>query len=369
VATECDVLVIGGGFYGCMIACHLRRVWPRVRLLEKGAKLLGRASSANQARVHRGYHYPRSLLTGLRSRVNYARFVRDFAPCVCDTFDAYYAVARHHSKVSAARFELFCQRVGADLRPAPPAVRKLFDPATVEDVYGVTEAAFDADRLRDMMARRMADSGVSVEVNAPVSRVEPARDGRVIVHTPAGTVIAGQVYNCTYSQLNRLRADSGLPPTPLKYELAELALVRVPESLRGLGVTVMCGPFFSVMPYPPAGLHTLSHVRYTPHASWTDDGSAPQQILEQIPRVSNVGRMMLDASRYLPAIAGAVYDRSLWEVKTVLPASEADDGRPILFLTDADVPNFHCVLGAKLDNVFDVLDRIDGLAEPRREVA
>ena len=26
----------------------------------------------------------------------------------------------------------------------------------------------------------------------------------------------------------------------------------------------MCGPFFSAMPFPARGLHTLSHVRYTP---------------------------------------------------------------------------------------------------------
>ena len=45
----------------------------------------------------------------------------------------------------------------------------------------------------------------------------------------------------------------------------------------------------------------------------------------------------------------------------MLPVNEADDGRPILFRPDAGLPNYHLVLGAKLDNVFDVLDRIDGL--------
>ena len=69
---ECEDLVVGGGFYGCMIACHLRRRHAGVWLLEKGPGLLGRASYANQARVHQGYHYPRSLLTGFRSRVNSA---------------------------------------------------------------------------------------------------------------------------------------------------------------------------------------------------------------------------------------------------------------------------------------------------------
>ena len=32
----------------------------------------------------------------------------------------------------------------------------------------------------------------------------------------------------------------------------------------------MCGPFFSLMPFPAAGLQTLSHVRYTPHFAWLE---------------------------------------------------------------------------------------------------
>jgi hypothetical protein len=79
--------------------------------------------------------------------------------------------------------------------------------------------------------------------------------------------------------------------------------------------------------------------------------------------------MSRDAARYVPMLADAEYVRSLWEVKTVLPTSEGDDGRPILFQTNIGMPNFHCVLGAKLDNVFDALAQIDLIAEPAAGVA
>ena len=49
-----------------------------------------------------------------------------------------------------------------------------------------------------------------------------------------------------------------------------MALVEPPAELGGAAVTVMDGPFFSLMPYPSRGLFTLSHVRYTPHCSWHD---------------------------------------------------------------------------------------------------
>jgi hypothetical protein len=61
----------------------------------------------------------------------------------------------------------------------------------------------------------------------------------------------------------------------------------------------------------------------------------------------------------LPQLAQAEYRRSLWEIKTVLPANETDDGRPILFRANAGLPGYHLVLGAKIDNIFDILERIE----------
>jgi hypothetical protein len=176
------------------------------------------------------------------------------------------------------------------------------------------------------------------------------------------------VFSCTYAQTNRVLAASGLPLIPLVQELTEMALVRVPGPLLGLGVTVMCGPFFSVMPFPPRGLHSLSHVRYTPHAAWTEGGPGYRPAYEEMaarPRRSHYPWMVRDAARYLPLLRDCVYEDSLWEVKTVLPRSAADDSRPILFRRDHGLVNFHCVLGAKIDNVFDLLDELEGL--PRRE--
>src|SRR5258706_13678139 len=116
-APMADV-VIGGGFFGCRLALALRERGERVTVVEREADLLLRASANNQARVHGGYHYPRSILTGLRSRVNYPRFVAEFGSCIDRSFRHYYAVARRQSHVTARQFELFCQRIGARLSHA-----------------------------------------------------------------------------------------------------------------------------------------------------------------------------------------------------------------------------------------------------------
>ena len=286
--------------------------------------------------------------------------------------ESYYAIARELSKVSARSFMTMFERIGAPLDAAPPRVRKLFWGSMIEEVFAVQEYVFDAFKLRDLMRRRIEQSGVELRLGESVRRVATGPNGLLEVHTPAGKYVAEEVYNCTYSGLNRVLRDSGLPDIPLKHEMAEVALIQPPKALEGIGITVMCGPFFSTLPFPGRGLHSLTHVSFTPQFSWTEGlGDASQEAtgreLMAQPRVTMVSRMIEHASRFVPALAESRYVDSLWELKTVLPRNEDDDGRPILLRRDCGLPGLHCVLGAKIDNIYDLFDEVDRLTAPRRQ--
>ena len=139
-----------------------------------------------------------------------------------------------------------------------------------------------------------------------------------------------------------------------------MALMQMPEELLDLGITVMDGPFFSLMPFPARGLHTLSHVRYTPHQQWLDvRGEDPYAKLAAYDRTTRVDRMLRDVARYVPVASKSRYCESLFEVKTVLVKNENDDGRPILFEKHMALPGCYSILGGKVDNIYDVLDRLD----------
>lgn len=360
-----DSIVIGGGFYGARLALALRAEGEAVLLLEREPMLLGRASLINQARVHNGYHYPRSILTSVRSRQNYDRFREEYAESMFENFDHYYAIARNDSKTNANQFAQFCKRVGAPHEAAPDHIRKLFDPARVEDVVLVRECAFDAVRLRERMSLDLNREGVEVLVNAMATRVTREGAINVVTFVRAGvstTATANRVYNCTYSSLNEILSASGASVIPLKRELAEMALIEPPAELRGVGVTVMDGAFFSMMPYPTRpGLCTLSHVRYTPHCAWLDAVGAVPLAGDELRPSLHAGQgqtryphMVRDAARFLPVIAGARYVESIWEIKGVMPRSEQDDSRPILFHESPEIPGLFSVLGAKIDSVYDV---------------
>jgi glycine/D-amino acid oxidase-like deaminating enzyme len=359
-----DAIVVGGGFFGCSIAITLKEDYglDKVLVVERESELMARASYANQARVHNGYHYPRSFTTAFRSRVNFPRFVARYRGCIADDFTMLYCIAAQNSLVTKYQFEKFCSEIGAELRPADESLQGLFNPALVDAVYEAVEYAFDATALADIIRRDMEAARVSLLLEADVRDVASAEDGLVVsvrAADQAHEMRSARVFNCTYAGLNSLSPGTRAVRAKLKYEISEIALVIVPEPMAGLGVTVMDGPFFSCMPFPATGQHSLTHVRYTPHFAWLDTGEAfahPYDVLEAKAPKSRARYMIGDAARYMPIMREVRHDRSLFEVKTVLLTNEVDDGRPILFEPHEDLRGMYSILGGKIDNIFDIKD-------------
>jgi glycine/D-amino acid oxidase-like deaminating enzyme len=359
------ILIVGGGFFGCSIAMMLHHRGLRPIVVEEADELLTQASRVNQARVHGGYHYPRSLMTAYRSRQNYERFRRHYRDAISDRFTKIYAVGRLFSKVTANQFETFMNRVGAPLHEAPESISRLFSHALTERVWIAEECAFDYSVLRGTLRRELDAAGIEVRLGTTVRKVEKQSGRTLAVLSDGGGIECDMVFNATYAGLNRLTTASGLAVIPLKHEITEMALVELPPALDGLSVTMMCGPFFSFMPFPALGLNTLSHVRYTPHAHWFENDSGeirnPYERFAAYPKNSHFELMRADASRYIPALRDCVQRDSLWTVKTLLPLSEMDDGRPILFHRDPAMPEVIHVMGGKIDNIFDVEDEVEEL--------
>lgn len=357
--------VIGGGFYGSRIAVHLMQYFDTVTVYEKEPELLKRASYVNQARVHGGYHYPRSLLTGLRSRVNMHDFMSEYKDAIHDSFTMYYGVATDLSKVTKSQFYEFCRRIEAPLEPASSAISAMYDSRLVEGVFKVEEYAFNADILRQQVNVQLSESNVDILLGTTVTAINNIADNEFeLIYTDTHgehTSHATAVFNCTYNDLNQVNAIASAPAIRLKHELAEVVLVEPPAEIQDVGVTMMCGPFFSVMPFPARKLHSFTHVRYTPHTEYTESPDEPikPSLDHRAGYRSSFVKMQADAARYMPILSQCTYKDSLFELKTVLPQSEGDDSRPILFMKDYAYAGYHSVMGGKIDNIYDVLNELD----------
>ncbi len=358
-----DVVVIGGGFFGMYIAEYCALKGCNVTLVEKEKDFMQRASYTNQARVHNGYHYPRSILTALRSRESFPRFANEFSDSIDSSFEKYYMIGKLLTKITATQFEKFCQRIGASYELVSNNISRLVNPNLIEAVFKTTEFAFDSTKLKSLMKSRLEAAHVRCLTGWEVSSIRQSDNDKLLINienfsSDNEILEADHVFNATYSQLNKLIESAGVALIPLKHELAEMCLLQMPDTLKNVGITVMCGPFFSTMPFPARGLHSFSHVRYTPHFSWQENMIRKEVVLNNT-KISAWGAMQRDAQRYIPLLKECKYEESLWEVKTVLPRSEINDSRPILFSINHGLRGFHCVMGGKIDNVYDVVDAIE----------
>lgn len=342
-------------------------------IIEREDVLLGRASLVNQARVHHGYHYPRSFVTAVRSAANFPRFALDFRHAVISDFSKVYAIARENSKVNAGQFYQFCRKIGAPIEEAQKKYASLFEAGSVEGIFSVKEFAFDAVRLREALLRRLRKEGVEIRFRTSAERIFQTREGNLsVVLEGGGSVDGGIVFAAAYAQLNVLLRASGLPPLPMKHEVTEVALVRHAPPLSGMGITVMDGPFFSTMPFPSRQAHSFTHVRYTPQGNWDDTQTPadPTRVLRDSQRKTACPQMMRDAIRFIPALRNSVHIGSLYEIKTVLLQNEDNDGRPILFRNDySGLRGFGVVMGGKIDNIYDILAALGGLRDGAKALA
>lgn len=358
-----DAVIIGGGFYGCALAAHLRSRFSRVLIVEQEQDLLQRASFNNQARIHNGYHYPRSFRTAARSRVHLPNFVFSYRDCVDAGFEKIYCIARRNSKVTAHQFERFCRIIGAPLKPAPDRVRRLFNEDLIEQVYLAVEYAFNSEALKVILERQLEAAHVAVRLGTKALRVETRPNGEIVTETDTGdTITSSWLFNCTYSGLMHIQGLNVPENVGLKHQITEMCLVEPPEEIAHLGITVMDGPFWSTLPFPARGLHSLSHVRYTPHLQWQDQGTAatePYSRLANYTKTSRFRFMVNDAQRYCPIVGGMRYRGSLYEIKTLFLGGELDDSRPILFGCDPLNPRVISILGGKIDNIFDMHEFLD----------
>lgn len=355
-----DFVVIGGGFYGCMLALLFKNKNNKVLIIEKEKDLLTKASYGNQARIHNGYHYPRSFLTAYRSHQNYLKFIKDFKAAVFGDFKQYYAIASNLSKTTAHQFFEFCKQIGSPIKQAPDNIKQLFASNLIDDVFEVDEIVFDAGKLREILKSKLDKLGIEVSYNTSLISVSAKNNNEVLLKLDnKNNILAKSVFNCTYSQINKILERSNFPLLPLKHEYIEMPLIKVPEELSNMSVTLFDGPFFGFLPFPDKTCYSLWHVRYAIRANWEDPLVKDiTSELAKISKKSNWNLMKKDIQKYIPLLGKSEYLGSIFETKTVLTEKEEDDARPILFRRDWGIKNFNVVMGGKIDNIYDVIGKV-----------
>ncbi len=412
-------IILGAGLYGLYSANYLRQKCSKnekIIVLECDPTPFRRATYINQARVHMGYHYPRSFSTAIKSAHYFNRFMEDYAFCVLTKFDQVYATSSSFSWTDAKQFRKFCH--DAQIRCDDVNPSKYFNDGMCDGAFLTEEYTYDAQILKEYLLKEISKSdNVEIIYNVKINRIllnedffelntqsgdtyktdfllnatyastnqitqmlgfEPFKIKYELCEIILCTVNdqSGDTYktdfllNATYASTNQITQMLGFEPFKIKYELCEIILCTVNDKLKNVGITVMDGPFFSIMPFGKTPYHSLTSVTFTPHITSYDTvptfecqehsrefcspehlgncNDCPAKPQSAWPYMSNL------AKKYLKEEYGFEYSHSLFSMKPILKASEIDDSRPTVIKMHSSSPTFVSVLSGKINTVYDL---------------
>jgi predicted dehydrogenase len=364
------VAVIGGGIFGATCALELARI-AEVTLFERHQELLTEVSFANQWRHHSGFHYPRSYDTILEIKAARKDFEAEYEEAIIRSFPAYFCTSATGIEIPAERYFAACQSNNLSFSiEAPP--EEVLDRSKVSLCLKTDEGVYDFLRMRRMVTdrlRRNPDIRFHLQTNV-VSGVI-TRDGskRLTVSGPEGTREESFDYlvNATYANRNLVARWFGFPVEPLRFDLYELLLLRLP--IPQVCVTVLDGPFTSLVGTGQDGWFLLSHIHDSVSRSVIPEDGMPPQWGEM---PTNRANMLRHSARYFPVLKKAADVESRWATRTVNAFARDFDARPTVITSHG----FGCwsVLGGKIITCVTnareiareiVAERRDAAAEPR----
>lgn len=365
-----DKVIIGAGLYGLYAALFCCTKGQKVIVLECEDAAFKRATFINQARVHQGYHYPRSISTALKSAGYFERFNRDYAFCINKEFEQIYATSTEYSWSNGKQFKDFCRAANIPCEELNP--NNFFKSNMCDGAFRTREYTYDAMILREYLLEELKKytSNVEIQYSVKITGIDKDAD-RYIINTEGGAKYSsGYILNATYAGTNQILDMLGFEKFKIKYELCEIILCDVNDKLKGLGITVMDGPFFSIMPFGKTGYHSLTSVTFTPHTTSYEelpafscqersDGYCTKY---RLGNCNNCLARPLTAFPYMDHLARKYmrneytfsYDNSLFSMKPILISSELDDSRPTVVRKYSDGPTFVSVLSGKINTVYDL---------------
>lgn len=365
-----DRIIIGAGLYGLYSAWICGKIGLKTLVIEKEAAPFTRATYINQARVHMGYHYPRSLSTAKKSADYFQRFCDDFDFCILKKFDQIYATSSNFSWTSAKQFEKFCR--DAQIKCELQNTSSYFKDGVCDGAFLTEEYTYDAKILKDFFVKELSKlPSVEIKYSAQITDIKQENTYYNITINRKENVQSDFVVNVTYASVNQILNMLEYEPFAIKYELCEIILCDVNDNLKNIGLTVMDGPFFSIMPFGKTGLHSLTSVSFTPHV--TSYSTVPTFDCQNENNRKFCSRKELgncNDCKYKPASAWDYmsklakkyvkdefefeYKQSLFSMKPILKSSEVDDSRPTVIKISNNKPMFVSVLSGKINTVYDL---------------
>lgn len=313
-----DILVIGAGIFGCTIANKLAEDDHNVVLIDQQSDIMEKASKVNHNRIHFGYHYPRSLDTAKQCIDSLSSFLLDYGESVISNFPNYYAISKSNSYIKATQFELFCEKLKIYCKEEYPDKRYL-NRTLIENCYRVREPIFSYDILKKTAKQTLEtnEKNIKIKYNTSVLKAIKKPAGFLVTLESLGKkkeVYFNKVVNASYAGLNNVSNIFGELPIDLRFESTIVPVFECNNNK--IGLTVMDGPFCTVMPF---GNHKNKFLLWNVDESVLENAKNVHNVKE-FTSISqrDIKNIYKKSSLYLPFLKNVKHVKMNTTVKTVV---------------------------------------------------
>lgn len=269
------IRILGAGWYGCHLASALLADGHQVEIHESKDRIFAGASGSIPARLHLGFHYPRSRITRAACQEHSEAFMAEYGHLTHGVPINIYAIARDHSLVD---FEQYRRTLLGEVEFVTIADPEEFGLRNVEGALLTGERHILTEKARSHFEERLGD--------------------RVFFNQAHG-ILDDSNFDLTIDCTFCANEASGVD----RYEPCLVLLMEGPTTR---AVTIMDGPFGSLYPWDEeAGLCSLSSALWTPFSKQLRKYDEAQALLARITaeeiRDRAVG-MIDQMASYFPAI-------------------------------------------------------------------
>lgn len=355
-----NVVVIGCGIFGAEIALKAKSYGLSVTVYEAKNDILCGASANNQNRLHLGFHYPRDLETGKQSIRGFAAFKQKYAESIQEGFLNAYFVANKGSLTSPDDFLKFCELLGASYKTISP---KSFPVAVRSADIGILceEVVYDCGILRDLIWQHLRRAHVDVVLGERAVKIAKTEDHYRIDFQNQAPVFADVVINASYGDINRLTQQLGHAVTERLFEYTAVPIIKL--DMPKVGITIMDGPFMTILPHGKSENFLLYNVEHTLVAKGISSQMDPAWLMPETAPFSSVDKvqyfkkMIALCKEFVPALEQATMVGFLEGPRMVLARKEDSDARPSI-VTGYDNDSYFTVFAGKIDHCMWVADDV-----------
>lgn len=290
------IRVLGAGWYGCHLGLALSESGHEVEVHELADHIFAGASGSIPARLHLGFHYPRSRITRAACQEHVEAFMSRYGMLTAGVPVNIYAIASGHSLVD---FDQYVRTLRGEV-----------DFITIDrpHEFGLTNvdgAVLTGERhILTNLARRFFEAELADEIRLntePGKLDDPDWDWTI---------------DCTFGARDAAGVD--------RYEPCLVLLMKGPTDR---AVTVMDGPFASLYPWDEElGLCSLSSALWTPFSKTCRTWAAANEIIQHLSAVDvevRAAAMIEAMAEHYPAIRDFSIEKYGLSIRA-MPLSGAD---------------------------------------------